>query len=299
MAITLNGTTGITTPAVTNEGAYTGDGVVFADGTPSNTLVTTTGGNVGIGTASPEFQLHLSGTAPRLQMTDTDTGGNSYVSASSSNGSLILAADENSTVANSVMTFRVDGSDKARFTSDGSFQVGTTSGTTASNENGISIGGSTGDIVARKENGIILFLRRWSTNGTVVEFRSATNASVGTIVTAASSTAYNTSSDYRLKENISPMTGALDLVQQLKPVNYTWKADGSAGQGFIAHELQAVVPDCVTGEKDAVDADGNPVYQGIDTSFLVATLTAAIQEQQAIISDLKARIETLEQSNGS
>jgi len=87
-------------------------------------------------------------------------------------------------------------------------------------------------------------------------------------------TAYNTSSDYRLKENIAPMTGALGLVQQLKPVTYNWKVDGSAGQGFIAHELAEVVPDCVTGEKDAVDAEGNPVHQGIDTSFLVATLTA-------------------------
>jgi L-threonylcarbamoyladenylate synthase len=66
------------------------------------------------------------------------------------------------------------------------------------------------------------------------------------------------------------------------------------GQGFIAHELAEVVPQAVTGEKDAVDAEGKPVYQGIDTSFLVATLTAAIQEQQAIITALTARVEALE-----
>jgi squalene cyclase len=59
------------------------------------------------------------------------------------------------------------------------------------------------------------------------------------------------------------------------------------GQGFIAHELQSVVPDCVTGEKDAVDKEGNPVYQGIDTSFLVATLVAAIQELKAEVDALK------------
>jgi len=106
--------------------------------------------------------------------------------------------------------------------------------------------------------------------------------------------AYNTSSDYRLKENIQPMTNALAVVQQLNPVTYKWKTDGSDGQGFIAHELQEVVPDCVTGEKDAVDAEGNPHYQGIDTSFLVATLTAAIQEQQALIQSLTARITALE-----
>jgi hypothetical protein len=86
----------------------------------------------------------------------------------------------------------------------------------------------------------------------------------------------------------------LAKVEQLNPVTYTWKSNGSSSQGFIAHELQAVVPDCVSGEKDAVNEDGSIKAQGIDTSFLVATLTAAIQEQQAIITDLKARIETLE-----
>jgi hypothetical protein len=120
------------------------------------------------------------------------------------------------------------------------------------------------------------------------------NGNVGAITTSGTTTTYATSSDYRLKEDVAPMTGALDKVAQLKPVTYKWKIDGSDGQGFIAHELQAVVPECVTGEKDAVDEEGNPQYQGIDTSFLVATLTAALQEQQAIINDLKARIETLE-----
>jgi hypothetical protein len=119
-------------------------------------------------------------------------------------------------------------------------------------------------------------------------------ANVGKIAITSTSTSYVTSSDYRLKENIAPMTGALAKVSALKPVTYTWKADGSDGQGFIAHELQSVVPECVTGEKDAVNEDGSIKAQGIDTSFLVATLTAAIQEQQAIITDLKARIETLE-----
>jgi hypothetical protein len=90
------------------------------------------------------------------------------------------------------------------------------------------------------------------------------------------------------------MTGALAKVAQLKPVTYKWNADDSESQGFIAHELQVVVPECVTGEKDAVDSEGNPVYQGIDTSFLVATLAAAIQEQQAMIEELKAKVAALE-----
>ena len=106
--------------------------------------------------------------------------------------------------------------------------------------------------------------------------------------------AYNTTSDYRLKENIAPMTGALSTIAQLKPSTYKWKINGSDGQGFIAHELAEVVPDCVNGEKDAVDADGKPKYQGVDTSFLVATLTCAIQEQQVLIESLTTRLTALE-----
>jgi len=124
---------------------------------------------------------------------------------------------------------------------------------------------------------------------------------VGYISCTGSATAYSTSSDYRLKDNVLPMTGALEKVSKLKPVTYKWKLDNTDGEGFIAHELQAIIPNAVTGEKDAVDAEGNPKYQGVDTSFLVATLTAAIQEQQTLIvsqseliNSLTARVTALE-----
>jgi hypothetical protein len=111
---------------------------------------------------------------------------------------------------------------------------------------------------------------------------------VGSISCTTGATAYNTSSDYRLKNTITPMTGALAKVAQLKPVTYKWNADGSDGEGFIAHELAEVCPLAVTGDKDAIDADGKPQYQGIDVSFLVATLTAAIQELDAKFEAYKA-----------
>ena len=117
---------------------------------------------------------------------------------------------------------------------------------------------------------------------------------VGEIRTSTTATAYITSSDYRLKEEVIPMTNALAKVAQLKPRTYKWKLNGEAAQGFIAHELQEVVPEAVAGVKDELDEDGNPKYQGVDTSFLVATLTAAIQEQQATIEALTARITALE-----
>ena len=117
----------------------------------------------------------------------------------------------------------------------------------------------------------------------------------------ASTVVYLTTSDYRLKENIAPMTGALAKIQALKPCTYKWKLDGAEGQGFIAHELQEIVPDCVFGKKDAVetytDKDGNEQTrikpQGVDTSFLVATLTAAIQELKAELDATKAEVQAL------
>jgi hypothetical protein len=117
------------------------------------------------------------------------------------------------------------------------------------------------------------------------------SATVGYIYSTSTTTTYATSSDYRLKNTITPMTGALAKIALLKPCTYKWKSDGSDGEGFIAHELAEVVPQCVTGEKDAVDEDGNPKYQGIDTSFLVATLTAALQEAVAKINSLEARLD--------
>jgi hypothetical protein len=134
-----------------------------------------------------------------------------------------------------------------------------------------------------------------NTGGSFAFWVNSSNSIIGTISQNSSTTVgYNTSSDYRLKENIAPMTGALAKVSALKPVTYTWKADGLDGQGFIAHELAEVIPDAVSGEKDAVNEDGSIKAQGVDTSFLVATLTAAIQEQQTIINELKTRIEALE-----
>ena len=110
---------------------------------------------------------------------------------------------------------------------------------------------------------------------------------IGQIVANASSTSYNTSSDYRLKTDAQPMTGATDRLKQLNPVNFKWIADNTRADGFLAHEAQAVVPDAVTGAKDAVDEDGNIEPQGIDQSKLVPLLVKTIQELEARITALE------------
>jgi hypothetical protein len=116
----------------------------------------------------------------------------------------------------------------------------------------------------------------------------------GSITISGSSTVYATSSDYRLKEDWQLMSGASDRVLALKPVNFAWIESGTRVDGFLAHELADVVPEAVTGTKDAVGADGKPEYQGIDQSKLVPLLTAALQEALTKIETLEARITALE-----
>ena len=119
-------------------------------------------------------------------------------------------------------------------------------------------------------------------------YLSAGNSNVGSITHNDSSTNFVTSSDYRLKENVVDMTNATDRLKQLQPKRFNFKVDADTTvDGFLAHEVSSVVPEAISGEKDAVDGDGNPKYQGIDQSKLVPLLVKTIQE-------LEARITTLE-----
>ena len=132
------------------------------------------------------------------------------------------------------------------------------------------------------------------TTGQMVRF-NFNGAAKGSITYNGTGIAYNTSSDYRLKENVVALSGAKDRLNQLRPYrfNFIYKADQTV-DGFLAHEAQEVVPEAITGIKDATFADGSPDYQGIDQSKLVPLLTAALQEAFAEIAALTARVETLE-----
>jgi hypothetical protein len=110
---------------------------------------------------------------------------------------------------------------------------------------------------------------------------------VGSVDCTNAATSYVTSSDYRLKDDVQPLSGGLSRVCALKPSIYKWKINGFNGEGFIAHELAEVVPFAVTGEKDAVNKDGSVNPQGVDLSKVVPILVAAIKE-------LTARVQTLE-----
>lgn len=139
-----------------------------------------------------------------------------------------------------------------------------------------------------------LVLNRYTTTGSIVGIRY-NSSTVGNISVTASSTAYNTSSDYRLKENVVALTGAKARLNDLDVKRFNFIVNPSVTvDGFLAHEVATVVPEAINGTKDEVDDDGNPVYQGIDQSKLVPLLTAALQEAFAEIAALTTRVEALE-----
>jgi len=133
-------------------------------------------------------------------------------------------------------------------------------------------------------------------NAQAIGFFNASGTGIGSIYLSSSATTYYTSSDYRLKENDVDMTGAIERVKQLQPKRFNFIADtdDTTVDGFMAHEVQTIVPEAISGTHNEVDDDGNPVYQGIDQSKLVPLLTGALQEAIAKIEALEARVEELE-----
>jgi hypothetical protein len=279
---------GTTSGTALNMTADTSGQLQLATGASATTAITIdTSQNVGIGTTSPATKLQISGTSGSLN-TRINAGNTGLdVTNNDATGVTDLATSPLGSGGKAMTFTTYTGSasaERMRIDSSGSLSIGTSS---ALGKMSLYWNNTT-------QQGFTLQASTTTFNGSPIVFYNSSGALSGFIGQTSTTISYNTSSDYRLKDNIAPITGALDKITQLKPVTYTWKADGSDGQGFIAHELAEVVPDCVTGEKDAVNEDGSIKPQGIDTSFLVATLTAAIQEQQTIINDLKARIETLE-----
>jgi hypothetical protein len=152
------------------------------------------------------------------------------------------------------------------------------------------------DINTSTQNAIEIFESSGSTGFNYMRFLNTTGSTqYGSIYRSYSSMIYGTSSDYRLKENVVDLTNAADRINAIpvRRFNFIEHPDRTV-DGFIAHEVQAVVPEAVIGEKDEVDENGNPVYQGIDQSKLVPLLTAALQEALTEIKNLKARVSALE-----
>jgi hypothetical protein len=200
------------------------------------------------------------------------------------------AAADMAIQANANLVFASGGyGEKARIDSSGNLLVGTTSNPV--------YGSTTAKLNILKGSG------QYVINSTVsatsaeghIAFRNP-NGIVGEIITTGTATSYGVgTSDYRAKENVTNYTGGLNAITSLRPVSFTWKASQEQDVGFIAHEIQAVIPSTVHGEKDAVDEDGKPKMQTIFPAppQMIANLVAAIQEQQALITQLQADVAAL------
>jgi len=271
----------------------------------------TTVGNVGVGTSSPSNRLTISDTGSGLNRDLAIRNGDAtnyhqlaigYNAGALNTGvpqySLFMLAEKGGgygtvgglslgTVGAAPTIFINNGAETMRIDTSGNLLVGTTSyssvadGTEISPTSGIQITSNGGFNVSLNKSA--------SPAQTAFQVFNVNNTLVGYINYNGSGVVYNTTSDYRLKDEVQQLSGSLAKVLAIKPVSYVWKPTGIVDEGFIAHELQSVIPRAVDGEKDKIDEDGKPLYQGVDYSKIVVHLVAAIQELEARLAALEAK----------
>jgi hypothetical protein len=315
MALNIDGTTGISgvdgsasAPALTGTDSNTG--INFA----SDTVNINTGGSTRATVDSSGRMLigttteGVSGADELTVATSGDTG--ITIRSGSSNSGKIFFSDATSGAGeytggfeyahgdNSMRFFTNNGSERLRLGSDGFLGIGVTSEVTT--------GGGSCFINASDARKTLILGTNTSGTRTLLAFQTS-QGSAGYINVSGSTTAYNTSSDYRLKENVVAISDGITRLKTLKPCRFNFIADATKTvDGFLAHEVTAV-PEAISGTKDQVVTQdlvnsgdrkeselGDPVYQGIDQSKLVPLLTAALQEAVAKIEVLETKVAALE-----
>jgi hypothetical protein len=254
----------------------------------------TSAGNVGIGSSSAIEKLRVSG---NVELYNDNTDGYIWFHDT---GTRSWSIGSDQSTGNFAIT-NVQGlasGHKVQIDSSGNFLVGTSSvvsvGSPGNTVEGFTVYNS-GSTEISRNSGICLSIRRRSSNGDVMRFHRDAAGGVGSISVTTTGTSYNTSSDHRLKENVTDISNAINRVKILAPKRFNFIADADTTvDGFLAHEAQAVVPEAVTGTHNEVDEDGNAIMQGIDQSKFVPLLTAALKEAITKIEDLETRLSALE-----
>ena len=258
------------------------------------------GGRVGIGTNSPSsyddeadnFVIYEAGSSGHAGITIANDGNDArghILFADGTSGSQAYQGAVSYDHSANALYFRTGGTERARINSDGHFRVN------AHTHSGLYMINCASPNMGSTYGGISIQNLADADNGYYLGFYKSNNTLLGKVVQNSSSVSYDTTSDYRLKENVVTDWDATTRLKQLKPSRFNFKGyKDETVDGFLAHEVSSIVPQAISGEKDAVDKDGNPEYQGIDHSKLVPLLTKALQESIARADALEARIKKLE-----
>ena len=255
---------------------------------------------VGVGTTSPSSEFHCKGDADTIARVEpiNNSGKATLILSSTGAGDGGIQYDSSNNQTNmfsyGTMTFNVGtgnfggsypASERMRIDGSGRLLI---------NNNDTIFGQGVLQVTANANETAMCIQVRTNAER-AIHFANASGVDCGDIVLNSSSTAYNTSSDYRLKENEIAISDGIERLKQLKPYKFNFKINADETvDGFFAHEVSSVVPEAISGEKDAVDSNNNPIHQGIDQSKLVPLLTAALQEAITKIETLEDRINALE-----
>jgi hypothetical protein len=314
MASIINATT---TNGVVASGDNSGS-LQLATNNGTTAVTIDTSQNVGIGTTSPAFKTEIVGGATTVETTllqiRSNAGGintgTTIALANSTNttagsGRVELAALRDTSSGSSFVVRTADSSgtvtERMRIDSFGRVYLNAYSNNLyGNNAQQLAINtGTTGLSIQTTDTRSTGFWTNSGSAGTsnaatyLQFFNNSAQTNVGSVTSTGTNCLYNNLSDYRLKEDISPISNGLSLVSALKPVTFKWSSNQTEDVGFIAHEFQEIIPNFVTGNKDAVDEEGKPIYQAMDSSGAIPLLVAAIQELNAKVEAQAAEIAAL------